>query len=380
LLHERLRAGGVQPVALVDPDTGETTDPELATELSAFGCALVVPIPAREGPLGAFLLGGKRSGLPFGGEDLDLLRTLAAQSAVAVQNALSYRSLQELAASLEDRVRARTRELERSNAELARAYQELRSAQRQLLQSEKMASLGQLVAGVAHEINNPVSFIVGNLGPLRDKLETLETAAARHDDPDLVRLVGRVRRIFETIGRGAERTAGIVQDLRTFSRVGDAERAAFDVHEGLDVSIRLLQGRWESRITIERDYGDLPLIEAVPGQLNQVFMNLLANACDAVAERGTIRIETRRENGELRIAISDDGTGIAAADLDRVFDPFFTTKPQGHGTGLGLSITHGIVEDHGGRLEVESQVGKGTTFTMWLPIRAAGSAQRPVPS
>jgi signal transduction histidine kinase len=378
LLRDCVLSSEGKSVALVDFETGEQTDPDLAAELRAYVPALVVPIPSREGPLGAFLLGAKRSGLPFSQDDLDLLRTLSAQSAIAVQNALSYRSMQELAASLEDRVLERTTELERSNFELARAYQELHSAQRQLLQSEKLASLGQLVAGVAHEINNPVSFIVGNLEPLRGRLAKLEAAAQRHQDADLSRNVDQVRRIFDTIGRGAERTAGIVQDLRTFSRGGDAARAPFDVHEGLEISLRLLQSKWQPRITIEREYGDLPLIEAVPGQISQVLMNLLANACDAIPADGIIRIATFREDGQVRISISDDGTGIPEEALGRIFDPFFSTKPQGQGTGLGLSITHGIVEDHHGRIEIESRVGHGTTFTVRLPIRAA--AQPPAPS
>jgi two-component system NtrC family sensor kinase len=376
LLRARADTLRTRSLALLDYETGESIDPSLTAELGRERPALVVPIPSRGSALGAFLLGGKRSGLPFGQDDTDLLRTLAAQSAIAIQNALTYRSLQDLASSLEDRVRDRTLELERSNIGLASAYQELRAAQRQLLRSEKMASLGQLVAGIAHEINNPVSFIVGNLGPLREKLATLEATAARHDDPDLVQLVGRVRLIFDTIGRGAERTAAIVRDLRTFSRIGDSTRIPYDVHEGLEISLRLLQAKWHLRIVIERDYGELPLIEAVPDQINQVLMNLLTNACDAIADRGTIRVTTRREGDAVCIAVADDGSGIPDSDLDQIFDPFFTTKPQGHGTGLGLSISHGIVEDHDGRIDVESGVGRGTTFVVWLPI-VGGSRASP---
>lgn len=183
-------------------------------------------------------------------------------------------------------------------------------------------------------------------------------------------MVRSVEQVVETIGRGAERTARIVQDLRTFSRASEAERVATNLEEGIEVSIRLLQTRWEGRIEIERDYAALPAVEVVPGQMNQVFMNLLANACDAIEGPGHIRVTTRRVGEEVRIAIADDGSGIAEADLGRLFDPFFTTKPQGHGTGLGLSISHGIVADHGGRIEVESTQGRGTTFTIVLPIRA----------
>jgi signal transduction histidine kinase len=387
VLRSRLEASRSSALTLIDYDTGATTDPALASELDTVAPALIVPLKITGRLLGALVLGRKRSGLPFSRDDLELLDTLAAQSAIAIQNALSYRSLEDLATSLEDRVRERTRELQQSNAELARkhdeiersrealanAYQELQSAQRQLLQSEKMASLGQLVAGVAHEINNPVSFIVGNLEPLQRRLASLRDAAARHDDDKVIELADRVRSIFETIGRGAERTAGIVQDLRTFSRVGDAERESCDVHESIEVSLRLLKPKWSQRIEIERAYAELPPIHAVPGQINQVFMNIIGNACDAIGDRGTIRISTARDGDDVRISIADDGAGIPNEVLSRIFDPFFTTKRQGQGTGLGLSISHGIVEDHGGRIDVESRVGEGTTFTVRLPIGAAST-------
>jgi len=386
-LRERLEVGDGRPLVLVDYETGESTDEALVSTLGHPAPALVVPVHARGAVLGAFLLGRKRSGLPFSRDDLELLETLSAQSAIAIQNALSYRSLQELAASLEDRVQRRTSELERSNAELARkhdeveraraeavhAYDELRTTQRRLVQSEKMASLGQLVAGVAHEINNPVSFIVGNVGPLRRKLAALGEAANRHDDAELRALVERVGRILETIGRGAERTAGIVQDLRTFSRMGDAERVPCDLEESVEVSLRLLKPKWQERVAIERDYGGVGQIRAVPGQINQVLMNILANACDAIIGAGTIRIATAHDGDVVRLTIADDGAGMPAEVLDRIFDPFFTTKPQGQGTGLGLSISHGIVADHGGQIDVESRVGVGTTFTVRLPVDVAAA-------
>ncbi len=375
LVRDRLLERDLRPIVLIDYENGAPMDPALAAEAGPGTPAIIMPLAAGEHLLGAILLGGKRSGLPFSRDDLDLLDTLAAQSAIAIQNALSYRSLQALNASLEDRVHERTSALVRSHAALAhkheeveRAYDELRAAQRQLVQSEKMASLGQLVAGVAHEINNPVSFIVGNLEPLHDKLAALDAAVARSGNAEILALVRRVSAIIETIGRGAERTAGIVQDLRTFSRVGDAERKPCDLHESIEVSLRLLKPKWTARVQIERDYGEIPPLSVVPGQINQVLMNLLANAFDAIADRGIVRITTRRVGDVVRISIADDGTGIPAHQLDRIFDPFFTTKPQGAGTGLGLSISHGIVEDHHGRIEVESRMGEGTTFTVCLPM------------
>ena len=384
ILRERLAVSPVRALTLVDYESGEPTDTALAEELGAPLPALAVPLVLGGVTLGALLLGRKRSGLPFGRDDRDLIDTLAAQSAIAVQNALSFRSLAELNVSLEDRVQDRTQalershdelarkhvEVERSRAELSQAYQELQSAQRQLLQSEKLASLGELVAGVAHEINNPVSFIVGNLEPLQQQLDELRARAQQHHDPELEDLVRHVRRIVDTMGRGAERTAGIVQDLRTFSRVGDAARGPMDVQESLEVNLRLLKPKWHRRIQIERVYGDVPAIHAVPGQINQVFMNLLANACDATPADGTIRITTESDGDLVRVTIADTGHGIPDDRIGRIFDPFFTTKPHGQGTGLGLSISHGIVADHGGRITVTSRPGKGAAFTVELPVQA----------
>ncbi|MFN8545341.1 MAG: ATP-binding protein [Candidatus Binatia bacterium] len=342
--------------------------------LAENGVTLVVPLAVGATVTGAFVLGAKRSGLAFSGEDLDLLRTLAAQSAIAVQNALSYQELAALNQELEVKVRARTAELEASNTDLAHAYDELKAAQAQLLQTEKLASLGQLVAGVAHEINNPVSFIVGNTEALRAGLAKVRAIAAQHDDVELARVAERVSRIFDIMARGAERTAGIVNDLRTFSRVGEGAPRQVDVHEAIEVTLRLLKPRWADGIDIHRDYGRLPAIEVVPGQLNQVLMNVLANACDAVGARGNVWITTAPDERGVRIAIRDDGAGILPEHLGRIFDPFFTTKPQGKGTGLGLALSQGIVLQHGGAITVESTPGHGTTVTVVLPCQLPAAA------
>jgi signal transduction histidine kinase len=314
-------------------------------------------------------LGPKRSGQPFFDTDLDLLGTLTAQSTIAIQNALSYRELQTLNVELEVRVRARTEALETSNEALERTLRDLKAAQAQLLQTEKLASLGQLVAGVAHEINNPVSFIVGNVQPLRKELGRLQTLAAERDDPDLGGIAERASFILDMLARGAERTVGIVTDLRIFSRVGDVLPRPTDLHEGIEVSLRLLKPKWGDRIEIHRDYGQLPPVLAAPGQLNQVFMNILANACDAVPETGNIWIQTACEAGQVTVVIRDDGAGIAPEHLGRIFEPFFTTKPQGKGTGLGLAISYGIVTHHGGTIAARSEPGEGTEFTIVLPLQ-----------
>jgi len=164
-----------------------------------------------------------------------------------------------------------------------------------------------------------------------------------------------------------------VKDLRSFSRLGEATRKPADLQEGLEVSLRLLEARWRDRITIHRDYGALPLVECDPAQLNQVFMNLLANACDAIGGAGNIWVTTRVEGDAVVVAIRDDGSGIPPEVLGRIFDPFFTTKDVGAGTGLGLAISQSIVSAHGGQLDVESAPGSGTTFRVVLPGAAAGA-------
>jgi two-component system NtrC family sensor kinase len=178
------------------------------------------------------------------------------------------------------------------------------------------------------------------------------------------------RELVDVMGRGAERTAAIVRDLRSFSRVGEAPRKAIDLHEAIDVAVRLLEPRWRGRIAIEREYAALPAVHCDPGQMNQVFMNVLANACDAIADRGTIRVRTAAHDGRVTIEVEDDGCGIPAERLPHLFDPFFTTKDVGEGTGLGLAIVHGIVTAHGGEIGVTSDVGSGTTVRIVVPAHA----------
>lgn len=334
--------------------------------LEAVGAEIAVPLVHGGELVGALTVGPKRSGLFYTAGDAEFLRALAHQVATALVNARTYEELVALNATLEQRVRDRTEALERSNAELAQALTELKNAETQLVHSEKMASLGRLVAGIAHEINNPVSFISTSVAPLKRRLERAGADAA----PDVRRALREAAELVDMMARGAERTATIVRDLRAFSRLHEAKRKEVDLNEGLEVSIRLLESRWRDRIRIHRALGDLPPVECDPGQMNQVFMNLLANACEAIAGEGNVWIESRWDGEAVRISIRDDGCGIPADVLGRVFDPFFTTKDVGEGTGLGLSISHGIVEAHGGRLEVESAPGAGTTFSVILPVAA----------
>jgi len=223
---------------------------------------------------------------------------------------------------------------------------------------------------VAHEINNPVSFIASSVAPLRRRL-----AKAAGLAPDEVRkLLAEADEITGVMARGAERTAAIVKDLRTFSRVGEATRKPVDLVEGLEVSLRLLAPRWRDRITIHRAFAPLPPIEGDPGQLNQVLVNVLANACDAILERGNIWLETASDAGMVTLAVRDDGVGMSDDVRRRVFEPFFTTKDVGAGTGLGLAISYNVVAAHGGRIDVESAPGAGTTVRIVLPLAAATPA------
>ncbi len=280
------------------------------------------------------------------------------------------------------------KDLEQRNAELARSKAELERLQAQIVHSEKMASLGQLAAGVAHELNNPAGFIYGNMEILRQCAAGLARLQQFYDDAPLPapiadgaaavkkevgyeHLFADLNSIISDCHSGAERIRDVVQNLRLFSRLDEAEFKKVDLHEGIESTIRLLSQYYGAgRVTLERDYADLPLIDCYAGQLNQVWMNLLVNAAQAVGGAGTVRVVTRAEGGTAVVRVSDTGRGIAPEQLKKIFDPFFTTKPVGEGTGLGLSITYGIVERHGGSINVESLPGEGTTFTVTIPIDA----------
>ena len=356
-------------VTAVDALEGDT-DPALhaATRetLATVGATIAVPVVAHGELMGALTLGAKRSGFFYTAGDAALLRALGYETAVALQHAAGYERIVEMNANLEAIIRERTAQLETANQELGDTLRELQAAESQLVHSEKMASLGRLVAGVAHEINNPVSFIANSVSPLKKRL----AKAAASPPEAAAKILAEAGEIVDIMANGAERAAAIVKDLRSFSRLDEATRKAVDLHEGLEVSLRLLESRWRGRITVERDYGTLPPVDCDPGQINQVFVNILANACDALGEGGTLTVRTRADGDTVRVVIQDDGPGIPRDVRARIFDPFFTTKDVGAGTGLGLSISHGIISAHHGRIDVESEPGKGAAFTIVLPATA----------
>ncbi|MEM7352754.1 MAG: PAS domain S-box protein [Acidobacteriota bacterium] len=241
----------------------------------------------------------------------------------------------------------------------------------QVIHSEKMASLGQLVAGVAHEINNPVNFISSGLPSLRRSIDELtHMVSSDPGNPPIERLRLRVDKLLQAIEDGSDRTAEIVKDLRMFSHLDEETAKIADLHQALDSTLGLLHNKTKDRIRILKTYGDVPPIECYIGQLNQVFMNLLVNAIQSIQGTGTIEIATTQPRKDrVRISIRDSGYGISVELQSKIFDPFFTTKPVGSGTGLGLSISHGIIAQHHGTIEVSSTPGEGSEFSILLPVR-----------
>jgi len=279
-------------------------------------------------------------------------------------------------------------QLEREKDEQNKLIKKLAEADNQLLQSEKLASIGQLAAGVAHEINNPIGFVNSNLGTLKtyvaellgliDAYQAIEQQlpdspqkdflAAERQRMDLHFLRQDIVDLLAESIDGTGRVRRIVQDLRDFSRTGEVAWERADLHAGLDSTLNLLSNELRYKADIVRDYGKLPLVECIPSQINQVFMNLLVNAAHAIPEHGTITLRSGCTGERAWISVTDTGAGIAADHLSKVFDPFFTTKPIGKGTGLGLSVTYGIIDKHHGRIDVSSQPGQGACFTISLPI------------
>jgi PAS domain S-box-containing protein len=272
---------------------------------------------------------------------------------------------------------------------------ERRRMDEQLQQSEKLASIGQLAAGVAHEINNPVGYISSNIGTLTRYLDDIfrlldayervevglaESAAveelhALKQDMDLAYLRDDIRALIDESGEGVSRVKKIVQDLKDFSRQEEAVWQVVDLHKGLESTLNIVHNELKYKAEVVREYGELPQVECIPSQLNQVFMNLLVNAAHAIEQQGVITVRTGAEQEWVWVEVEDTGKGIAPENLNRLFEPFFTTKPIGKGTGLGLSISYGIVQKHGGRIEVESEPGRGSRFRVWLPVAQPAQAE-----
>lgn len=292
----------------------------------------------------------------------------------------------------------RSRELYEANQRIERQLQKLQAAQAQLVQSEKMASVGQLAAGIAHEINNPVAFVRSNLSTLDTYIKALAALIADYealgkatksgdeagikaaltaidaacDDEDFEFVLEDSGDIIKESTAGADRVTSIVQGLKNFSRLDENEVKEVDINEGIESTLKIAWNEIKYRCDVEKSLGDLPMIRCFPGQLNQVFLNLLVNAAQAIEGKGKVHITSYRKDDSIFVDFADDGCGIPEENLESIFNPFFTTKDVGEGTGLGLSISYAIVQKHNGDISVCSEVGKGTTFTIQLPLSGPG--------
>jgi predicted ATPase/signal transduction histidine kinase/tRNA A-37 threonylcarbamoyl transferase component Bud32 len=367
---------------------------------------LCIPIINQGKLLGIFYLENNLTTGAFTRDRLEVIQLFTTQAAISLENAILYKNLAEANQQLieynqmlEDKVEKRTQEINDKNQSLQQAMQDLQHTQSQLIQSEKMSSLGQMVAGIAHEINNPINFIYANISHtsnyLYDLLDLIAVYQQEYPNPspivqekikeiDMDFLAEDLLKILDSMAVGSSRIRNIVLGLRNFSRLDESEMKPVDIHEGIDSTLMILQHRLEeqsshSKIEVIKEYGQLPNISCYASQLNQVFMNILSNAIDALeesaanrktAENLTIYIRTELVKNYTVIRIADNGFGITEAVLNKIFDPFFTTKPVGSGTGLGLSISYKIIVDkHKGKLICNSTPGHLTEFVIEIPIQ-----------
>lgn len=286
-------------------------------------------------------------------------------------------------------------ELKERKEELTLTLEQLKNSQAQLVQSEKMASIGQLASGVAHEINNPSGYVSSNLKTLADYQTELGTAIinyrelvngiktntnntstiskkveqiiALEDEMDMDYVLEDVDELIKESREGIDRIKQIVLDLKDFAHPGNDKMKDVDINKGINSTLNVVHNELKYKVTVKKELGDLPMIKGYPQQLNQVFMNIIVNAAQAIEEKGDIRIATTPDNGGVQIMISDTGSGIPKDHIPKLFDPFFTTKEVGQGTGLGLNVVYNIVKKHNGTIDVKSKPGKGTTFLIRIP-------------
>ncbi len=338
---------------------------------------LCVPLQSRGQLIGVIYLDTTKPNHFFKKDDLFFLEAFANLAGIAVENAKSYQEVEKLNTNLEKLVDERTHELQQKHGELKDAYQDLKTTQLQLIRSEKMASLGMLVAGIAHEVNTPLGSIYSNndvflrsFKKLREDIEALlANSSSDTYRPGIIKTLDTVGNLAEVNKEACTRIMEIIKGLKNFSRLDEEEFKAVNLHEGIDSTLGIIQHLCENRIEIIKDYADLPRLRCKASQINQVFMNIFVNACQAIEGAGKILIQTQLTDDTLDVAIKDTGVGIPAENLEKIFDPGYTTQGVGVGTGLGLSIAYKIVEDHGGSIEVESELAKGSTFTIKLPLK-----------
>ena len=340
--------------------------------------AICWPLTQDKRLIGVLCVNRKAGNPPFTDDDVEHGKVLVNMVSIVIENTRLH---------LEQAARIRA---------LSELNQKLKEAQSQLLQSEKLASIGQLAAGVAHEINNPIGFVYSNLGTLQRYftdllrlIEAYESAESTIGDSAVVANLQALKKkadldflredttaLMNESRDGITRVKDIVQNLKDFSHPdGSDEWQWAALQQGLESTLNIVWNELKYKCTVIKEYGNIPDIECLPSQLNQVFMNMLVNAGHAIEERGTITLRTGTQGDHVWVEIEDTGKGIAPENLKRIFDPFFTTKPVGTGTGLGLSLTYSIVQKHKGRVEVDSTVGQGTRFRICLPIHQTETAE-----
>lgn len=338
---------------------------------------LVQPVTYAGDSKGVIIIAQCASRRRFSDAEIELVKAVSAQVSIAIEHA-----------RLVDQLSRKNRDLLQKNLHLDAKNLELRTVQSQLIHQEKMASLGRIVAGIAHELNNPVNFVHGNLPYLREYVGDLkriiasidqlpssqrETVDALKNELKYEFLITDLDNIVADLAEGAERIRQIIKNLRSFSRLDEAELKEASIQEGIESTIKILNQYYgRDKIVPLCEFADIPPVTCYPGKLNQVWMNLLSNAAQAVADVPDphVSVTTRLEGDWVVVAVADNGAGIKTADQSKIFEPFFTTKPVGQGTGLGLSICHSIIERHGGNIWCESRPGEGTIFKVKIPLRA----------
>jgi len=369
---------------------------EVATEKDVeVGAVTVFPLGVR----GFLKLVSPRAEALFAETELDPIREIIGKFTLALEGCLAHQRLKREIVErkvIEEQIRKVN---ERLGTLVDERTREIQQAQAQLLQSDKMASIGQLAAGVAHEINNPIGFISSNLNSLSRYAKDIEdvislyeslrkSCAAHSDQSERLEEIDRVREdrdieyvmsdlqslIAESI-EGTGRVRQIVADLKDFSHVDNPDVTEEDLNELIEKTINVAWNELKYKSEVQKEYGDIPPIPCYGGRLAQVFLNLIVNAAQAIDDQGTITVRSERNGDNVRIQVSDTGCGIPPENLSRIFEPFFTTKAVGAGTGLGLHLTYSIVQAHGGEVGVESTVGEGTTFTIDLPIAGPPAAE-----
>ena len=369
-----------EPVLISDVDQHPELKKRAAIKLSGTKSFVILPLKIGSRVRGVISVDRLSSLSQMTQDDVKILSTLMNMLSVVLENVELYQDM-------EERVTERTAQLFQANTELEKAYGELKNAQTQLIHSEKMASMGKLVAGIAHEMNNPAGILSGYIELIElytGRLSKKFAAAAQSYSADktilseieqLDHLADEIHACLEPCKRAVIRMKNIVQDLRNFSRLDENELMPADLNEGIDKMLQFFRNQTQNRITITTDLSPLPLVQCYPGHLNQVFSNMVLNAIEAIKGDGIITISTKAVEANefigaphVRVDISDTGVGIRPENINKIYDPFYTTKDIGQGQGLGLAIAYGIVMRHNGKILVHSEYGKGTTMTVLIPI------------